>query len=38
MVILGPFRKVGVRKVYAVYGGSASYLGSRSQTKSFTVR
>jgi hypothetical protein len=38
VVTLGPFRRAGVRKVYAVYRGSASYLGSRSQTKAFTVR
>ena len=38
VVTLGPFRKAGIRRVYAAYQGSASYLRSRSRTKSFTVR
>ncbi len=38
VVTLGPFRKAGVRKVYAAYQGTASYTRSTSRTKSFTVR
>ena len=38
VVTLGPFRKAGVRKVYAALQGTPSYLRSQSRTKTFTVR
>ncbi len=38
VVTLGPFRRAGVRNVYAAFQGTPSYLRSQSRTKSFTVR